>query len=111
MAQPHAVSGQIVNVGPLGDALQDSRTQALIKAPQLEVARLVLAAGKGLPEHQVRGEITVQCIEGRVEFSAHGATQILVAGDWLHLAAGAPHALRALSDASLLLTICLAAPV
>ena len=110
MALPHAVSGQIVNVGALGHTLQDAQTQALIKASQLEVARLVLPAGRGLPEHQVRGEITLQCIEGRVEFSAHGATQVLVAGDWLHLAAGAPHGLRALSDASLLLTICLAAP-
>jgi len=32
MAQPHAVSGQVVSVRPLGPAIHDARTTALIKA-------------------------------------------------------------------------------
>ena len=107
MAQIHAESGQVVSVLPLGDALSEARTTALLKAAQLEVVRIVLLAGKGMPPHQVAGEITVQCIEGRVEFDAHGRSHVLAPGDWLHVQAGEPHALRALSDASLLLTICL----
>ena len=107
MAQPHARSGEVVSVAPLGPALAGARTAALIKAAQLEVVRLVLPAGQVLREHRVPGEITVQCLEGEVEFVLPGATHRLVAGDWLHLAARAPHALRALSDASLLVTICL----
>jgi quercetin dioxygenase-like cupin family protein len=107
MAQPHARSGQVVSVASLGTALAAARTTALIKAAQLEVVRLVLPAGRVLREHRVAGEITVQCLEGEVEFVLPGATHRLVAGDWLHLAAREPHALRALSDASLLVTICL----
>lgn len=61
MAQTHARSGQVVSVLPLGDRLGSVRTTAILKANQLEVVRLVLPAGKGLPEHSPPGEITVQC--------------------------------------------------
>ncbi len=107
MAQPHALSGQVLSVAPLGAALAGARTAALVKARQLEVVRLVLPAGQRLREHRVPGEITVQCLEGEVEFDVAGMPRRLAAGDWLHLAAREPHALRALSDASLLVTICL----
>ncbi len=107
MSQPHALSGQVLSVAPFGAALAVARSTALIKATQLEVVRLVLPAGQVLREHRVGGEITVQCLEGEVELELPGATRTLGAGDWLHLAARAPHALRALSDASLLVTICL----
>ena len=39
---------------------------ALFKTEELEVIRLVLAAGKSLPPHKVPGEITIQCLEGRI---------------------------------------------
>jgi quercetin dioxygenase-like cupin family protein len=107
MAQPHAASAQVVSVRPLGDALRGARTTALLKAAQLEVVRLVLPAGKALPEHRVAGEITLQCIEGRVELALPTGTLVLDAGDWVHVRGGAPHALQAIVDASLLLTICL----
>jgi quercetin dioxygenase-like cupin family protein len=108
MSQPRAASGQVVAVRPLGDAIGTARTTALIKSAQLEVARIVLLAGKGMREHQAPGEITVHCLEGEVVFTTPSATQTLSAGDWLHLAAREPHALHALTDASLLLTMCLA---
>lgn len=92
---------------PLGAALAQSRTTALIKGAQLEVVRIVLPAGKGLREHSAPGEITVQCIEGECEFTIEGAVHLLRAGDWLHLGARAPHALLARSDTSLLVTLCL----
>ena len=69
-----------------------------------------LAAGKAMREHSVQGEITLLCIEGEVEFSTPSATRRLQPGQLVHLAAGEPHGLLALSDASALLTICLAAP-
>ena len=107
MAQPHLEPGQVVSLAPLGAALANSRTQALFKSDQLELARLVLPAGKSLPTHQVAGEITVLCLEGEIAFDVGGATRTLRAGDLVHLAGGQPHALRAVSDASALLTICL----
>jgi quercetin dioxygenase-like cupin family protein len=107
MAQPHARSGQVVSVLPFGATLRSQRTLALIKAGQLEVVRIVLLAGQTLREHSVPGEITVQCLEGRIELELPGATRLMVAGDWLHLQRGESHALRAIEDASLLLTLCL----
>ena len=108
MAQSHASSGQVVSVLPLGERLGGARTTALLKAEQLEVVRIVLHAGKSLREHSAPGEITVQCLEGEVEFGTPDAMHLLHAGDFLHLRRGEPHSLAARSDASLLLTICLA---
>ncbi len=54
--------------------------------------------------------ITVQCLEGRVSFTAHGKTEQLVPGDFLYLAEAEPHALSAIDDSSLLVTILLPKP-
>jgi quercetin dioxygenase-like cupin family protein len=110
MALQRITSGQLADVRPLGERLGSSTTAAILKAGQLEVIRIVLPAGKGLPEHAAPGEITVQCIEGCVDFSTHSATHRMRAGDLIHLTAGQPHALSAIESASLLLTICLVAP-
>ncbi len=107
MAQPHAQSGQVVSVRPLGGQLAGARTSAILKAEQLEIVRIVLLAGKEMREHKTPGEITVQCIEGRIEFRTPDAVLVLGPGDFMHLAREVPHALRALSDASALVTICL----
>lgn len=90
---------------PLGERLREARTTALIKAEQLEVVRIVLPTGKSLREHSVPGEITVQCLEGRVQFHTTEAVLVLERGDFIHLLPHTPHALHALDDASLLLTI------
>ena len=110
MAQTHTQSGQVVSVLPLGDRLSSSRTTAIIKADQLEVVRIVLAAGKQLREHSAPGEITVQCIEGRIEFRIPEARHVLEAGDFIHLRRNEPHALEAIVDSSALLTLCVAKP-
>lgn len=108
MAQPHVNSGQVVSVLPLGERLHDARTTALLKAEQMEVVRVVLHAGKGLREHKTPGEITVQCLEGDVEFRTPDAMHLLRAGDFIHLRGNEPHSLLARTDASVLVTICLA---
>jgi quercetin dioxygenase-like cupin family protein len=107
MAIPHAAPGQVIDVRPLGPALRQSLTTTLIKTARLEVIRLVLPAGKDIPPHKVAGEITVQCLEGRVAFTALGRTQELAAGQMLYLPGHELHALRGLEDASVLVTILL----
>lgn len=107
MALPHAQSGQIVSVLPLGDRLNDTVTTAILKAGQLEVMRVVLPVGKTMKEHQTPGEATVQCIEGVVEFASEDGVQQLRQGDFVHLAPRMLHALKAVEPASLLVTICL----
>lgn len=107
MAIPHAQPGEIIDVRPLGPALRSSQTTTLLKTNTLEVVRLVMQAGKEIAEHRAPGEITVQCLEGKVAFTALGKTQELSAGQMLFLGAGDPHALRCIEDASILLTILL----
>jgi quercetin dioxygenase-like cupin family protein len=67
----------------------------------------VLPAGKAISEHQVNGEITVQCLEGHVEFTSNGVTRSLSAGELVYLAGASKHSLRAVENSSLLLTILL----
>lgn len=107
MALNHLSSGEPIDVGPLGPNLANSRTSALFKADDLEVMRLVLPAGKSLPPHSVAGEITIHCIEGRIEVAAHGRQRELRAGQLMYLAGGTSHAVTALEDASALVTIAL----
>lgn len=107
MALPHVRPGEIADARPLGSALPSSQTTTLIRAEQVEVIRLVLPAGKEIAEHKAKGEIVVQCLEGRVAFTAFGKTQNLGAGQLLYLPTGAPHALKGIENASVLLTVLL----
>lgn len=105
MALKHSSSGAVTSVRPLGVDLQSSITHTILKAAQLEVIRIVLLAGKEMREHRVPGEITVQCIEGSVEFHALGKALSLQTGDLVHLQGNELHALKANEDSSILLTI------
>ena len=107
MAIPHAQPGEIVDVRPLGSALASAQTKTLVRAEQVEVIRLVVPAGKKIEEHQAKGEIVVQCLEGRVAFPAFGKTQNLETGTLLYLPTGERHALKGIENASLLLTVVL----
>jgi quercetin dioxygenase-like cupin family protein len=107
MALPHALSGQPLDVRPLGARLATEKTSALFKSKDLEVMRLVLLAGKSLPPHQVPGEITIQCLEGSLGIELEGTTVRLAAGELLFLAGGVLHGVEALSDATALVTIAL----
>ena len=107
MAMLRTQPGQSVDVGPLGTRLPLEKTIALFKTSQLEVIRLVLRAGKSLPPHQVAGEITIHCIEGRLDVGADGRSHVLTGGQLLFLAGGVVHDVKALEDASALVTIVL----
>jgi len=106
MSIPHAQSGEIVHL-PLGTALGSSKTTTLVKTADLELIRLVLPAGKDISLHKAPGEITVQCLEGRVAFTVGEMTQELTPGRLLYLSAGEPHAAKGIEDSSLLVTILL----
>ncbi len=108
MAIPHATSGDLVSTLPLGPTLKDTPSHALVKGRDLEVIRLVLLAGKAMPDHQVAGEVTVLCLEGRIELTVPQGVRIMQPGDHVYLDAREPHGLHALEDASALVTISLA---
>ncbi len=105
MAIQHANSGEALDIRPLGAKLVESQTIALFKSKNLEVMRLVLPKGKGMPMHRVEGDITMHCIEGGIDVVVDGASKPLVAGQLMYLSGGVPHSLTAVVDASVLVTI------
>ncbi len=105
MALLHAQAGEVVDVGPLGDSLPETKTCALVKTQNFEVIRMVMLAGKEVAEHRAKGEIIVHCLEGSVLFNIADKQVELKAGNLIHLKAGERHALNAISNSSLLLTM------
>ena len=105
MALDHAQPGQPIDIAPLGAALRESATYAILKTRSLELMRVVLRAGEALPPHNVRGELTLLCIEGAAEVTLDGTRCQLRANQLVLLPAQVQHAVRALDDTSLLLTI------
>lgn len=106
MALQHATSGQAITLLPPELDPTTFSAIALTKTAQIELIRLVLPAGREMPEHHVKGDITVQCLAGELAFiTDHSVT--LKAGEMLYLEGGKPHALRAVSDAVALVTIVL----
>ena len=107
MAIPHAKPAEDINIQPLGPDLKNAQTTTLVKTDCLEVIRLVLAAGKEIKRHSVSGQITVQCLEGNVVLSTDESECQLTTGKLLYLSGSDDHALRAVEDSSLLVTILL----
>ena len=105
MSDPHANPGEVVDVRPLGPALATTATRTLVKTGAVTVVRMVILAGKEIPTHTAKGELVVQCLEGKIAFTACGKTSDLEAGHLLYLSAGEPHSLRGIEDGSLLLTV------
>ena len=107
MALHHASSGEVIDIRPLASNLKNAPTQTLYKSDSLEVFRMVLPAGRAVPAHQVSGDITIQCIEGSVEVTVDGTRQSMRQGDLICVAGGKSHALKAVEDASVLVTMLL----
>lgn len=104
MALPHAAPGEKVNLTALASVSGRAKTSAIVKTERFEAAHLVLQAGSDIAPHAVDGHITLQCLEGAVVLEADQNID-LGKGDWVYLERGAKHALTALEDSTLLLTI------
>ena len=107
MAIDHAAPGQLVDVRGPADAIGRDASETLIRADHLEVFRYGLRAGTVVDMHRAAGVMIVQCIGGEVDFTALGVTQRLSPGKMLYLDDAEPHALAAISDTLLLITILL----
>lgn len=105
MTIPQAELGEIITVGPLGEALAGAKTTPLLKTPALTVVRLIVRAGQDIHSHTAPGDATVHCLEGAIDFTAGGRTRRLDAGQMLYLATGTLHSVRGVEDASVLVTI------
>src|SRR4051812_48851077 len=107
MALHHAASGELIDVRPLGRELRSTTSRALFRSQHLEVLRMVLPAGQSVPPHEVAGELTAQCIEGSIEFTAAGTVHTMRQGDLVCLTGCEDYAIKALEDSSCLVSIVL----
>jgi len=107
MALPHAQPLDVIDLGPLAAGLPAAVTTSLLKTPALQLMRLVLRAGHGLPEHKVAGAITIQCLEGEATVTTPSRRCDLRAGQLIMLTGNELHAVKAITDTSMLVTVLL----
>ena len=107
MSLHHAQPGEVVSLAAAPGSPQASQTATLIKTASLEVIRLVLPAGKELAPHRVAGEITLQCLTGRVTLQSPNGPSELAAGTLTFLSGGEEHSVVAHEASTLLVTILL----
>ena len=107
MAIQHANHGQVIDLKPLSEYSGDHPSTSLIKTDQLQLLHIVLRAGHQLHEHKIAGEVSIQCLAGRVRVDMPGTHLPLSAGQLTVLHGGESHAVVAELDSSLLLTLVL----
>lgn len=107
MALEHAQPLEVINIHPLGAALSQTPSHSLLKTDKLQIMRVVLPAGEGMPQHHVEGEVSILCIEGLVIVRAPGRNCKLAPGQLVVLPPVEPHSVLAEDDSSLLVTLLL----
>jgi len=105
MAQEKINPGEVLNLYELREEMPNDASLALVKTSDMEVIRMVLPKGKEITEHSVNGQISVQCLKGKITFSTGKKATDLTKGDWLYLQRNQSHSLQALADSVLLVTI------
>lgn len=105
MALKHAQPLEVIKLFATDAERGTAASSSLLKTPRLQLIRVVLAAGHALPEHQVEGEITIQCLAGEAEIATPTHTCRLTSETLVMLPAAEPHRVLAHSDAVLLVTV------
>lgn len=105
MALKHAALREVIDLPALETGLTAIASTSLIKTDQLQLLHIVLVAGNEMPPHAVSGEITMQCLQGEVSVKTPAQDCVLRAGQLVVLPGEERHAIRAVEDASLLLTL------
>lgn len=92
------VKAQLANGG-------ERTARTLIKDGPLRVTLVGLAPGGTLKPHKADGPITVQVLEGEIEFDAEGERRTLAVGSLFALEAGLTHSVTAREGGMFLLTV------
>lgn len=100
-------SEEVISILATGQWPDTVRCEVLLKADKLRVVRIVLPAGTSLKEHSAPGDLLVQCCQGKISFSVTQKSHLLEAGQLLYVPDRLSHAVEALEDAQILLTIAL----
>ncbi len=83
----------------------DVSSNTLLKTDTLRIVLIALRAGAKLHRHHADGRLSLQVLEGKVDFSAQNEQYQLTAGMLIGLDAKVLHEVIAQTDAVLLLTI------
>ncbi|RZS81430.1 cupin domain-containing protein [Pigmentiphaga kullae] len=105
MALRHASPLEAIDLHASDEQRGTHASSSLLRTDGLQLMQLVLPAGHELPQHHVPGELTIQCLTGEaVVTTPHGACG-LRPGQLVALLGQEPHAVRALADTTLLVTL------
>ena len=80
-------------------------SKSLVRAADVRLVLMVLEAGARIDEHRTEGRMTIQGVDGHVRVRSGESTFDLVPGQLLVLERDIPHALEAVEESSVLLTI------
>ena len=80
-------------------------SKSLLKSVGGNVTLFAFSQGQELSEHSTPHHAMVQCLEGELEFTWNGESTVLKSGDFFIMQPHAPHAVKAISDFEMLLTL------
>src|SRR5437016_5548227 len=80
-------------------------SRTLLRTPNARVVLFGFAEGQELTEHTSTQHASIQILTGECEFSLAGKPHRLKTGDFLYLPPNLPHAVKATSQFSMLLTL------
>jgi len=98
------VGAQVESIHREGRVGQD-RTVILLKTDSLRLIFRSFSEGASLPTHKAPGPITVQVLDGHIEFTAGTQTTPVRKGEVLALDSGIPHSVKALNNSAILITV------
>ncbi|GAB3590502.1 hypothetical protein CFAEC_08885 [Corynebacterium faecale] len=75
-------------------------TRRILKADGVDMISFTFSPDQVLGDHSAPYPITVQCLNGEVDFSVEGTTLRMEAGMLLHLEEGIPHHVQATPEAT-----------
>ena len=80
-------------------------SKSLLKSGGGNITVFAFGKGQELSEHSTPHSAMIQCLEGELEFTLNGDSAILKPGDSIIMEPKAPHAVKAVSDFKMLLTL------
>jgi quercetin dioxygenase-like cupin family protein len=80
-------------------------SRTLLRGPVARVVLFGFSPGQELTEHTSTQHAMIEILSGRCEFQLSGKVHHLKAGDFLYMPPGAPHAVKATEQFSMLLTL------
>jgi quercetin dioxygenase-like cupin family protein len=84
------------------------RQAGLIHHGPLRLLLFAFEPGGRLPEHRAPGEVVIHCLRGELSVEAAGSLHRLGDGEALVREPSVPHAVEALVESEMLLTLCVA---